>query len=130
MVIMIHDPDALVPMFPFLKNNIGKVERTFSGHQHAQWVNKIYPVLCQLASSSLLEIPLKPIFNKFFPGKSDAVWSYFSANRHNAHIWKSLNLTIIPAPGGMLGVGGGFLVADLEDEGIKVSKIKIPKLKS
>lgn len=129
-VIMIHDPDALVPMFPFLESNISKIERTFSGHQHAQWVNKIYPALCQLASSRLLEIPLKPVFNKFFPGKADAVWSYFSANRHNAHIWKSLNLTIIPAPGGMMGIGGGFLVADLHDEGIKVNKVKIPKLKS
>ncbi len=129
-VLMLHDPDALVPMFPFLKGNLGKIERTFSGHQHAQWVNKIYPVLCQLASSRLLEIPLKQVFNKFFPGKADAVWSYFSQNRNNAHIWKSVNLSIIPAPGGMMGIGGGFLVADLHDEGIEVRKIKIPKLKS
>jgi len=124
-VIMIHDPDALVPMFPFLKNHLGKIERTFSGHQHAQWVNNIYPILCKFASSSLLELPLKMVFNKFFPGKADAVWSYFRQNKDNAHVWKSVNLTIIPAPGGMMGIGGGFLVADLHDEGIKVSKIKI-----
>lgn len=129
-VLMLHDPDALALMFPFLKNNVGKIERTFAGHQHAQWVNKIYPTLCQLASSRILEIPLKPLFNKFFPGKAGAVWNYFQQNKHNGHIWKSLNLTIIPAPGGMLGIGGGFLIADLEDEGIKVNKIPISKLKS
>lgn len=128
-VLMLHDPDALALMFPFLKNSVGKIERTFAGHQHAQWVNKIYPTLCQLASSSILQVPLKPLFNKFFPGRADAVWSYFQQNKHNSHIWKSLNLTIIPAPGGMLGIGGGFLIADLEDEGIRVNKINIPKLK-
>ena len=124
-VIMIHDPDAIVPMFPFLKNHLGKIERTFSGHQHAQWVNTIYPKLCHLASSNLLESPLKMVFNKFFPNKADAVWCYFRQNKDNAPIWKSVNLTIIPAPGGMMGIGGGFLVADLYDEGIEVRKMKI-----
>lgn len=125
MVIMIHDPDALAAMFPFLKNYLGKIERTFSGHQHAQWVNKILPILYQVASFKLLEIPLKPVFNKFFPGKADAVWDYLNQNKGNAPIWKSVNLTIIPAPGGMMGIGGGFLVADLHDEGIKVRKISL-----
>ena len=125
-VLMVHDPDALVPMFPFLKNYIGKIERTFSGHQHARWVNKIYPDICSLASFHALELLAKPLFNKFFPGKADAVWNYFRQNKDNARIWNMLKLSIIPAPGGMKGIGGGFLIADLKEEGIEVRKIKTP----
>ena len=127
-VLMLHDPDALAPMFQFLGKNLDKIEKTFSGHQHAQWVNKIYPTLCSTASSRVLQLPLKPLFNKFFPGKADAVWNYFRQNRGNAQIWNSVKLSIIPAPGGMLGIGGGFLIADLKENGIEVKKIKTPKL--
>jgi hypothetical protein len=127
-VLMIHDPDALAPMFSFLGKNLDKIEKTFSGHQHAQWVNKIYPNLCSMASSRVLELPLKPLFNKFFPGKADAVWDYFRQNKDNAKIWNSVKLSIIPAPGGMLGIGGGFLIADLKEEGIEVKKIDTPKM--
>ena len=129
-VLMLHDPDALASMFPFLKNNLGELERTFSGHQHAQWVNKIYPQICQVASSKIMAKPLKAIFNKMFPGKAEAVWKYFQDNKDNASIWNAVKLSIIPAPGGMMGVGGGFLVADLNEEGIKVHKINIPKRSS
>ncbi len=129
-VLMLHDPDALAPMFSFLGKNLDKIEKTFSGHQHAQWVNKIYPNLCSMASSRVLELPLKPLFNKFFPGKADAVWDYFRQNKDNAQIWNSVKLSIIPAPGGMLGIGGGFLIADLKENGIEVKKIKTPKLES
>jgi len=126
-VLMLHDPDALAPMFSFLGKNLDKIEKTFSGHQHAEWVKKIYPGICSAASSRVLEVPLKPIFNKFFPGKANAVWNYFRENKNNAQIWNSVKLSIIPAPGGMMGVGGGFLVADLKEEGIDVKKIKVPK---
>ncbi len=124
-VLMLHDPDALVPMFPFLKENLGKIEMTFSGHQHARWVNKLYPILCRLASADLLKVPLKNIFNHYFPNKADDVWEYFLENKNNAQIWKALNLQIIPAPGGMFGIGGGFLIADIGDEGIKLRRVKI-----
>ena len=125
---MLHDPDALAPMFSFLGKNLDKIEKTFSGHQHAQWVNTIYPKLCSMASSRALEFSMKPVFNKFFPGKADAVWNYFRENKDNAQIWNALKLSIIPAPGGMLGVGGGFLIADLKEDGIEVRKVKTPKL--
>lgn len=124
-VLMLHDPDALAPMFNFLGQNLEKIERTFSGHQHAQWVNKIYPRLCAMASSRLLEIPLKPVFNKFFPGKADAVWKYMQQNKDNSAIWQSVKLSIIPAPDGMAGIGGGFLLADLTENGIDVKKVKL-----
>ncbi len=127
-VLMLHDPDALAPMFSFLGKNLDKIEKTFSGHQHAQWVNKIYPNLCSMASSRVLELPLKLLFNKFFPGKADAVWNYFQQNKDNAQIWSSVKLSIIPAPAGMLGIGGGFLIADLKENGIEVKKIKTPRL--
>ncbi len=127
-VLMLHDPDALAPMFPFLKEHLDKIAKTFSGHQHAKWTNKIYPWLCKLASSRILAFPLKPTFNWFFPGKAEAVWAYFRLNKGNAKIWKQLKLSVIPAPGGMLGIGGGFLIADFGDNEIKVKKIKTPKL--
>ncbi|MDD3607945.1 MAG: hypothetical protein PHQ20_04100 [Candidatus Moranbacteria bacterium] len=126
-IIMIHDPDALASMWPFLEKHQDRIARVFSGHQHARWVNWIYPKICSVASSRILEILLKPLFNKLFPGKADAVWVYFQNNKNNAHIWKQLNLSIIPAPGGMMGIGGGFLVADLKKDDIKVRKIKAPK---
>jgi hypothetical protein len=129
-VLMLHDPDALAPMFSFLGKNLDKIEKTFSGHQHAQWVNKIYPNLCSVASSRLLELPMKPLFNKFFPGKADVVWNYFRQNKDNALIWNSVKLSVIPAPGGMMGIGGGFLIADLKENGIEVRKVKTPKLES
>jgi hypothetical protein len=123
-VLMLHDPDALAPMFSFLSRNLNKIEKTFSGHQHARWVNRVYPKLCSVASSRVLELPMKPLFNKFFPGKADAVWNYFRQNKDNAQIWNSVKLSIIPAPGGMLGIGGGFLIVDLKEDSIEVRKIK------
>jgi hypothetical protein len=128
-VLMLHDPDALAPMASFLEQELEKIEKTFSGHLHAQWVKSIYPTLCKTASSRILSLPLKPLFNKMFPGKADAVWEYFSNNKGNAKIWKSVKLSVIPAPGGMMGIGGGFLVADLKEDGIEVQKVKTPKLK-
>lgn len=126
-VLMLHDPDALAPMFDFLGEHLDNIERTFSGHQHAQWVNTIYPHLCAAASSRVLALPLNPLFNAFFPGKADAVWEYFRKNKDNAAIWSAVKLSVIPAPGGMMGVGGGFLVADLKEDGIVVHKIAAPR---
>ena len=124
-VLMIHDPDALALMFPFLKKHLYKIAKTFAGHQHAQWVKKIYPWICKTASSPILEIPLKSLLNKLFPGKANAVWSYFQNNKENAEVWKKLSLSIIPAPGGMMGIGGGFLFSDFRNKGVEVQKIKI-----
>ncbi len=126
-VLMLHDPDALAPMSCFLRKNLKKIEMTFAGHQHAQWVNQIYPNICRMASLRMLELPLKPLFNKFFPGKADFVWDYFRQNKENARIWNAMKLSIIPAPGGMLGVGGGFLIVDLKEDGIEIYKLKTPK---
>ena len=126
-VLMIHDPNALAPMFNFLEPNLDKIEKTFSGHLHAQWATQLFPNLCTLASSQLLELPLKPLFDKYFPGKADEVWAYYSQYRNINKIWKSVKLVTIPAPGGIGGIGGGFLLADLKPEGIEVKKIKTPK---
>lgn len=128
-ILFLHDPDALALMFPFLNQELDKIENTFCGHLHAQWTKSIYPTLCKTASSWILSMVLKPVFNKMFPGKADAVWEYFSNNKENGQIWDAVNLSVIPAPSGMMGIGGGFLVADLTDDGIKVQKIKVPRLK-
>lgn len=124
-VLMLHDPDALRQMFDFLGKNLDKIEKTFTGHNHAQWVNKIYPYLCKVASLRALQMPLEKIINRQFPGKGKLVLDYFKANKENNKIWKAVKLMIIPAPGGMMGKGGGFLIADLKEKGIEVKKVRI-----
>ena len=46
------------------------------------------------------------------------------------HLCKRFETYIVPAPWGMFGIGGGFLIADLKENGFEVKKIKTPKLKS
>jgi predicted MPP superfamily phosphohydrolase len=126
-ILMIHDPDALATLWPILKDHTHIIAKTFCGHQHAKWVNKLYPKLCVIASSKLLAWPLQKIFDLLFPKKAKAVWKYFQDNKGNAKIWHKLNLEIIPAPNGMFGIGGGFLIADLKPDGITVHKFKTRK---
>ena len=124
-VLMLHDPDALVPLSPLLDGNLDKISKTFAGHQHSQIMNDLYPYLCKTASSRILSEPLKAAFNKMFPGKAEAMWQYFQNNTENAKVWKSAKLSVIPAPGGLLGYGGGFLVAEFNETGVVVKKHSI-----
>lgn len=140
-VLMLHDPDALASMFSFLGKNLGKIERTFAGHQHAWMVSRIvFPLLGRATSNECLERFLLPQLKKLerdgwlagrgkrvmYPGQANKVWKYFknAYRREYTKVWKEMKLCIIPAPGGMLGIGGGFLIVDLKEEGIKVNKVK------
>ncbi len=121
-ILMLHDPDALQPMFSFLEQHLQKIERTFVGHHHAQWVTAVQKYLYRLAGSSLGNSSLK--FLEQFVAKSSL--QHLRKNSVNAQIWQRVKMVTIPAPGGNFGLGGGFLVAVLGEDGLSVQKHNLP----
>lgn len=53
---------------------------------------------------------------------------YFRKRKNIPAIIKELGAILTPAPSGTLGIGGGFLIADLKEDGIEIRKIKTSKL--
>ncbi len=121
-VLMLHDPDALQPMFKFLEKHLQKIEKTFVGHHHAQWTTAIQKYLYQIAGSSLGNPSLK--FLEQFVAKSSL--QHLREKSVNGKIWQQVKMVTIPAPGGNFGLGGGFLVATLGEQGLDIQKHKLP----
>jgi len=121
-VLMLHDPDALQPMFDFLEQHLDKIERTFVGHHHAQWVTAMQKYLYSLAGSTLGKPSLK--FLEQYIAQSSL--EHLRKNSINAKIWNQMKMVTIPAPGGNFGLGGGFLVAKLGEDGLDIQKHNLP----
>ncbi len=121
-VLMLHDPDALQPMFDFLEKHLEKIEKTFVGHHHAQWITAVQKYLYQIAGSSLGNPSLK--FLEQFVAKSSL--QHLREKSVNGKIWQQVKMVTVPAPGGNFGIGGGFLVATLGEQGLDVQKHKLP----
>lgn len=121
-ILMLHDPDALNPMFDFLKEHLSKIEKTFVGHHHAQWTTAINQYLYALADSTFANKGMNFLEN--LGAKSS--FDHLKSQKANAKIWKQVKLITIPAPGGNFGLGGGFLVGQLGENGLDVQKHKLP----
>jgi hypothetical protein len=129
-LLFIHDPDGLemlenkLDMFSqdYLKQN--RVI-TFCGHLHSEDTLENYWKLGRIAQG---HTPwhrfLRRLMNKSEKGRKVIEWA--SGNLMRLEIFKRFNLKIVPAAGGMMGKGGGFLVLNIfEDRKYQIEKYKI-----
>lgn len=116
--VFLHDPDAIA----YLDNCVLDCERqgvkrritVFCGHMHAEWSLKVYRLLGNLSKSKMAKI---------LPGKIRA-WA--QSNQERLVLFEKYDLQVVPAPGGMMGSGGGFLVMNLYDDGTyKIEKHRV-----
>lgn len=120
-LLFLHDPEALADddLYRLIREYRSKIVRIFCGHWHATWnfwpnwlLAKIfskwwlYPVdllirflILLLTRSLRITRDVKQEYKRF---------------KDVPNRMRELRVTIIPAPLGMLGVGGGFLTLDLE----------------
>lgn len=116
-IMFIHDPDSL------MNKRLANLIRTykplvFCGHYHANfslWVNKILIKIFCWKLLAPLRLITRLALNVIFDSEiSLAVQKYYQKRRIVPALMKEFDVQIIPAPDGMLGFGGGFLVLDLE----------------
>lgn len=119
--IFLHDPDALeVLENTILKYHSEKNIKVFCGHIHAEDSLKSYERLGKIANSWFG----KKIISKTKKGKKVIEWA--KDNLKRMEIFRKYNLQIIPALGGMMGKGGGFMILNLYDNGnFEIEKHKI-----
>jgi hypothetical protein len=121
--VFLHDPDALIQFHEYIREYYFMHNKNFSafcGHMHAEFVPALNVFLGKIVSRN---------FSAQFSKKSArwrAVHKWAVGNLLRADLFDRYNLQVIPAPGGFLGLGGGFLVLDLyDDKNWKVQKYKI-----
>lgn len=123
-VLMTHDPDALVPMYPFLKGCRRKIEKVFCGHMHAQGALEKSLSSHRTLTTPVIGWGVRQIIELLFPGKSQALYEYAKKSIHDnkAAIWHDLQPVIIPATCGLMGKQAGFMTADLKENEIEVHR--------
>jgi len=121
-VLMMHDPDALNPMFSFLEQHLAKMEKTIVGHHHAEWITALNKFGYSLASTTLGGKSMQFLKKYILTTNLEHALKY----KDNARIWKEMKLVTIPAPGGNFGIGGGFLVGLLNEDGLEIQKHRLP----
>lgn len=128
-LLFLHDPEALSNnrLFNTLKNNRGKIARIFCGHWHAQWnfwpnwlLVKIFNSWWLYLADLLIRLIIVVLSKSFHISRE--VKRDFQKFKEVPGRMRELDITIIPAPLGMLGLGGGFLILDLET--MEIQKFK------
>lgn len=124
-ILFIHDPDSLMDkrLATLIRQYRVKIPLIFCGHYHAQitlkavkWLIRIFNWKSLTPIRGLLRIALNISFDKEI---SKAVEDSYRQRREVPELMDEFNVQIIPAPGGMLGFGGGFLILDLDNLEIK-----------
>lgn len=106
-----------------LREHKQKISLIFCGHYHADFTKLVNKVLINIFSWKPL-LPLlvvtRMILNILFSNKvSSNVEKYYKKRTKIPALLTEFGVRIIPAPGGMMGFGGGFLILDLETLEIK-----------
>lgn len=119
--ILLHDPDALEKVDALLsQKDKSKIAGVFCGHMHATESLVGYARLGRIAQTRLSGL-LAKMFQRWRMIHEGA-----KGNPRRLELFKGYNLQIIPAPGGMMGVGGGFKVLNIYDNGtFETEKYKI-----
>jgi len=117
--IFLHDPDAL-ETFDAYTNNFdvmkGRKYKAFCGHMHAEEGLKSYENLGKIANAkTIFQRIVRWFFNRTKKGKKVMKWA--KGNLKRTAIFKKYDLQIVPATGGMMGKGRGFLILNLHDDG-------------
>lgn len=106
--VFMHDPDALIKFDEYIRDYYymhNKNFKVFCGHMHAEWSLVAYEKLGKLAFSKLAGLLPEKIIR----------WA--KGNNRRLMLFEKYNLQIMLAPGGMMGVGGGFLVLEVFTNG-------------
>ncbi|EKE19931.1 MAG: hypothetical protein ACD_8C00083G0004 [uncultured bacterium] len=114
--VFLHDPDAIVEFNAYIRDFYyvhNKNFTVFCGHMHAEFSLLAYKKLGELASSKYAFI---------LPAK---ILKWAKSNGWRLQLFEKYDLQIIPAPGGMMGIGGGFKVLNIHKDGtFEVRKCK------
>jgi len=109
--LFIHDPDSLEVIDRLLSEDAKKkINKVFCGHLHAKWVLKIYEFLGRASQGKMMRM-----LSKARIGRNIKNWA--SGNLERMKLFSKYKLQIVPAATGMMGLGGGFLILNLFDDG-------------
>lgn len=106
--VFMHDPDALKNFRSIINRDYYAKNKNFTvfcGHMHADWTLRAYEALGKISKSPFRIIMPKKI----------RIWA--SDNLERLDLFRKYDLQIIPAPGGMMGLGGGFKILNIYDDG-------------
>ncbi|EKE21636.1 MAG: hypothetical protein ACD_7C00165G0005 [uncultured bacterium] len=130
-VLFIHDPDSLMNenLLSLIQANRKKIKAMFFGHYHS-WMNLFFAKILVNIFNCWWLFPLRPLVNVIFwiiSGRNMRIvrelGKYFRSRKNIPGIIKKLGMILIPAPTGMFGVGCGFLILEISDNG----KLEIKK---
>lgn len=113
--VFLHDPDAIAKFDEYIRDYYymhNKNIKIFCGHMHAEWSLDVYRKLGSLALSKYAYLLPKKIRE----------WA--SDNRSRLELFEKYQLQIVPAPGGMMGLGGGFLVLSIYNTTFSIDRYK------
>lgn len=119
-ILFIHDPDSLMDekLASMIRFDKKKMPLVFCGHYHAQMTLFAVRMLIRVFNWKILfpiRWTLRLLLKIAFDGEiSKAVQESYRERKFVPSLMKEFGVQIIPAPGGMLGFGGGFLTLDLE----------------
>ncbi|MFZ2192773.1 MAG: hypothetical protein WAV31_00855 [Candidatus Moraniibacteriota bacterium] len=132
-IIFIHDPDSLMDknLLDVIRSNREKIKEILYGHYHSS-VNLFFAkLMIKIFNTWWLIFPriILDIIFWFFSGRSMRIvrelGKYFRSRKNIPKIIEELGAILIPAPTGMFGIGGGFLILEVFDDGnIKIEKYK------
>jgi len=124
-ILFVHDPDSLMDedLLSLIRVNRKKIKAIFYGHYHS-WMNLFFSKILVNIFNCWWLLPLRMLANAIFwiiSGKDMRIvrvlGKYFQLRKNIPAIIKELKMTLIPAPTGMFGIGGGFLVLEISDNG-------------
>lgn len=119
-ILFVHDPDSLMNkrLTNLIRDYKKGISLIFCGHYHAQatlsivkWLIRIFNWKTLIPIRWTLRFLLTIVFDADI---SKAVQKSYRQRSMVPQLMEEFNVRIIPAPGGMLGFGGGFLTLDLD----------------
>jgi hypothetical protein len=131
-IIFIHDPDSWInqTLLDLIRLNRAKIKGIFYGHYHSS-INLFFAkLLIKIFNTWWLIIPrifLMIIF-WIFSGRDARIvrelGKYFQSRKNIPKIINELDAVLIPAPMGMFGIGGGFLVLETKYKNLLIKKYR------
>jgi hypothetical protein len=123
-IIFMHDPDSLMDqeLLEIIRSNQKKIEAIFYGHYHSKISLLFLKIMVNTFNLWWLILP-RVFLNIIFwiiSGRDMKIarelGKYFRSRKNIPEIIKELNMTLVPAPTGMFGFGGGFMVLEVKDK--------------
>lgn len=132
-ILFVHDPDSFDHrgLLKLIRDYKSRIKVIFFGHYHS-WINLLVTkILVDVYVKWWLILPriLINIIILLLTGeikKVEKISAYFRKRKNIPKLIKDLGATLIPAPTGMFGIGGGFLILNINDDGTySIEKHKI-----